>query len=58
MTTSGRVIDPVWQAFEQDPGAKRAPTPTQLQRRQRGLREMRQGLFVQVETILAADNRA
>jgi hypothetical protein len=43
---SSRQTDQVWQAFEQEPATKKTPTPLQLERRERGLREMRQGLFV------------
>lgn len=43
-----RLHDPVWQAFEKEPEQKVTSTEEQLKRRQRGLREMRQGLFVTV----------
>jgi hypothetical protein len=49
-----RLNDPVWQAFEQEPTPGRPPmTEAQLASRQRGLEDMRKGLFVNVEEEVA-----
>ncbi len=45
-----RLNDPVWQAFEQDPPAGTKPlNAEQIEKRQRGLSQMRAGLFVNVD---------
>jgi hypothetical protein len=48
-----RLNDPVWQAFEREPPPDARPlTEEQFRKRERGLREMRQGLFVKIEQLV------